>query len=192
MLGPLAVRSDGEPLSLGGERQRALLGLLLVHANEVVARDTIADELWPGADTEAALRSLHVAVSSLRKALGDGAAALVTRAPGYVLEVLPENVDARRFERLAADGRSALAAEASDRAAVLLREALGLWRGDVLADLSDARFASAEAARLAELRIGAREDLLAADVAAGRHEERCPSSRSSSPRSRSASARGRS
>jgi predicted ATPase/DNA-binding SARP family transcriptional activator len=174
MLGPLAVRSDGTPLSLGGERQRALLGLLLVHANEVVPRHRIADELWPDADPEAALRSLHVAVSSLRKALGDGAAALVTRAPGYVLEVPVENVDARRFERLAGEGRSALAAEASDRAATLLREALGLWRGDVLADLADARFASAEAARLAELRIGAREDLLAADVAGGRHEEALP------------------
>jgi predicted ATPase/DNA-binding SARP family transcriptional activator len=174
MLGPLAVRSDGESLPLGGERQRALLGLLLVHANEVVPRDRIADELWPEADSDAALRSLHVAVSSLRKALGDGSAALVTRAPGYVLEALPENVDARRFERLAAEGRTALAAAANDRAATLLREALALWRGDVLADLADTRFAAAEVARLGELRIGAREDLLAAEVAGGRHEEALP------------------
>lgn len=174
MLGPLVVRNDGTEIPLGGGRQRALLGLLLVHANEVVSRDRLVDELWPEVEPDAATRSLHVYVSSLRKGLGAGSAALVTRSPGYVLETPPETVDARRFERLAADGRAALAAGGADTAAGLLRDGLALWRGGVLSDLGGAPFAAVEAARLEELRRGAREDLLAAEVALGRHEQALP------------------
>jgi predicted ATPase/DNA-binding SARP family transcriptional activator len=174
LLGPLAVRSEGVALPLGGGRQRALLGLLLVHANEVVPSDRIVDELWPDAEPDAATRSLHVYVSSLRKALGAGSSVLVTRSPGYVLEAPPEAIDARRFERLAADGGAALAAGDADRAAVLLRAALDLWRGTVLADVAGERFATLEAARLEDLRVAALEDLLAAEVALGRHEQALP------------------
>ena len=174
MLGPLVVRSEGAALALGGGRQRALLGLLLVHANEVMPRDRIVDELWPDSEPAAATRSLHVYVSSLRKALGAGAAVLVTRPPGYALEAPPEAIDARRFERLAADGRAALADGDAEQAAACLRTALGLWRGDVLADIADERFAALEAARLADLRLAALEDLLAAELALGRHEHALP------------------
>jgi predicted ATPase/DNA-binding SARP family transcriptional activator len=161
ILGP--VETDA---ALGGLRQRALLAMLLVHANEVVPRDAIVDALWPDSPPEAALRSLHVAVSSLRKSLGDGDF-LVTRAPGYVFRVDADAVDAGRFERLAETGRAELDAGDAGRAAELLDQALSLWRGPALADVADEEFARGEAMRLDDLRTGAREDRLAAGLELG-------------------------
>jgi DNA-binding SARP family transcriptional activator len=172
ILGPVEATAGGAVLPLGGSQQRALLALLLLHANEVVPRDRLIDALWPDATREAALRSLHVAVSSLRKALGDaGAGVIVTRAPGYVAVVEAGQLDAARFERLERAGRDALAAGDPESAARLLGEALGLWRGSALADLADEEFARGEALRLDDARLSALEDLAAADVERGRHAE---------------------
>ena len=104
-----------------------MLALLILNANHVVSRERLIDDLWGDEAPETAVTSVQVYVSRLRKLLPDGS--LVTRAPGYLLEVEPEAVDLIRFERLVEEGRSALAAGAPDRAADTIREAIALWRG---------------------------------------------------------------
>src|SRR6185437_11456606 len=111
-------------------------------------------------------------VSMLRKALGpgrEGGPALVSRAPGYLLDLDPDDVDARRFERLLTVARKHLVEERHEAVARTLAAALELWRGAPLADLSEADFAGPEVARLQELRLGAVEDRIEADLACGRH-----------------------
>ncbi len=176
-LGPLAVSQGDRLLALGGPKQRVLLALLVIHANEVVSADRLADELWgddPPADPGG---TMQVYVSNLRKRLEPdrGRTAppelLLTRAPGYVLQVEPSQVDALRFAELVAGGRGALARHAPDEAAATLRQALDLWRGPALADLADHPFAHAFVARLDEARVSALEDLYDAELALGRHAE---------------------
>src|SRR5262245_23348762 len=113
ILGPLEVSEGERVLPVRGGRQRALLALLLLHANEVVASDRLMDELWGGERPESGVTALQVRISQLRKALDGGRSSsrelLQTRPPGYVLQVDPEEIDARRFERMVAEGRAALA-----------------------------------------------------------------------------------
>ena len=137
MLGPLEVTADGRSLELAGARTRAVLAMLLVHANQVVSSDRLIEELWPGHPADKAADSLQVRLSELRKALRSAGEAerLVTRPPGYLLRVTPGELDALRFERLAAAGNVALAAGDAVTAASRLDEALGLWRGPALADV---------------------------------------------------------
>src|SRR5947207_15832967 len=116
ILGPVEAVEDHRPLPLGGERQRALLALLLTRANEVVSTDRLADELWGAHPPKRALNTIQYYISQLRKVLG--ADRIVTRTPGYLICIGPEELDLSRFERLVADG----SAEA-------LHEALSLWRG---------------------------------------------------------------
>lgn len=167
ILGGLEVSRDGRPVTLGGQRHRALLSLLLLHPNEVVSSDRLADELWHGAPPPSAHKALQIYVSRLRKALG--ADALETRAPGYRVRVEDGALDLWRFEGLATEGREALAAGTPTRAAVSLHKALALWRGPPLADVAYEPFAHAEAGRLEELRLCCLEDRLEADLALGRH-----------------------
>lgn len=176
LLGPLEVRADGGRVPVDGPRQKALLALLLLHANEVVARDRLIEELW-ARPPESAENALHRVVSQLRKQLAAGSASatpLVTRPPGYVLEADLEALDVHRFERLFAEGRTALRSDDAERAAALLRDALALWRGPALADLADLEFAHAEAARLEELRLQALEERLEADLRLGKASELVP------------------
>ena len=128
VLGPLEAYADERSVAVGGGRQRALLALLLVHANEVVSRDRLIEELWAGDPSPSRPQSLDVYLSRLRRAFREVGAGdvLVTRAPGYVLHV--EETDARRFEALAAEGREALAAGEAEQATRVLTEALALWR----------------------------------------------------------------
>src|SRR4051794_33350074 len=163
LLGPLEVRTGDGPLALGAPKQRALLALLLLNANRVVARERLIGELWGDSPPETAAKAVQVYVSRLRKLLP--AELLVTQAPGYVLRVAPESVDLRRFERLVAEAHDADPA----RAASLLAEALALWRGPPLAELADEPFARIEAGRLEELRRAALEERIEADLALGRH-----------------------
>src|SRR3954447_10055915 len=162
ILGPLEVRRDGRQVTLGPAKQRALLAILLVHANELVAGDRLIEELWPE-PPETAANTLQVYVGKLRKALeperspGAPGELLVTRAPGYVLRVEPDELDADRFERLLSEGRSARQANDAEAATATLREALGLWRGPALVDFGYDPFAQAEIARLEELRLDAAE-----------------------------------
>src|SRR2546425_6221206 len=165
ILGPLEVLSDGEVLDLGGRKQRGLLAVLLVHANEVVSSDRLIDELWGEDVPPTAAKTVQVFVSRLRKALGDDV--LVTRAPGYLLRVDPGSLDLQRFEELLAQAGAAGARDAS----AALQEALALWRGSPLADFSYEPFAQAEIARLQELQLVALEARIEADLAVGRNSE---------------------
>src|SRR5215831_7655624 len=128
ILGPLEVSSDGEALDLGGQKQRALLAMLLITPNRVVARDRLIDALWEEGPPETAPKALQVHVSQLRKVLGRDR--LVTRSPGYLVHVEPGELDVDRFRTLLEEGR--------------LEEALALWRGTALSDFAYQRFAQSE------------------------------------------------
>jgi DNA-binding SARP family transcriptional activator len=156
------VGDDG-PLALGGEKQRALLALLLLNANRVVSRDRLIDQLWGDEPPETAVTTVQVYVSRLRKLLPAGT--LTTRSPGYVLAAEPETVDLLRFERMLADARDAEPARASE----LLHGAAQLWRGPALTEFASEPFARAEAGRLEDLRLAALEDRIEADIALGRY-----------------------
>ena len=141
ILGPLEVRHEGTQVALGAAKQRALLAILLVHANELVSSDRLIEELWPQPPATAA-NTLQVYVGKLRKALepertrGAPGELLLTRAPGYMLRVEPDELDSDRFERLLGEGRTAREAKDHATAARRLHEALELWRGPALADFS--------------------------------------------------------
>jgi DNA-binding SARP family transcriptional activator len=163
LLGPLEVRAGDGPVPLGAPKQRALLAFLLLHANRVVAQERLIDEVWGESPPVTAAKSVQHYVSRLRKVLPAGT--LVTQRPGYLLEVEPDTLDVARFERLVDESQSAEPA----RAATLLREALGLWRGPPLAELRDEPFARLEAERLENVRLAALEQRIEADLALGRH-----------------------
>jgi ABC-type transport system substrate-binding protein/DNA-binding SARP family transcriptional activator len=173
ILGPLEVTADGRVIEIGGMKQRALLAILLLRANESVPRDVLVHDLWGEQPPPGAQGSLDVYISRLRKALNKAANGhvVVTRPGAYCLQVAEGQLDARRFERLVAEGRSALVANTPGPAAASLRAALQLWRGNALGDLSYEPFAQAEVARLEELRLGAAEDLIESDLALGRHTD---------------------
>lgn len=170
ILGPLEVHADGQTIAVPGHRQHCLLAFLLLNANQIVPADRLIDGLWPEEAPDAAGMALQASVSRLRKALGAGAKALETAAPGYVLRVEPDQLDVRKFERLleqADDEEPAVAAETLD-------EALALWRGPALADIGYESFAQAPIARLEELRLLALERRSAARLALGRHAQLVP------------------
>ncbi|MET7333008.1 BTAD domain-containing putative transcriptional regulator [Nonomuraea sp. NPDC005650] len=170
ILGPTTVLGeDGEPVALGGPRVRALLTLLALHAGRIVGGEQLVDGMYGQRPPEGVANALQSQVSRLRRALGRD---LVEFHPaGYRLVTDPQDVDARRFELLAQQGRQALAGGDPGRAAALLREALELWRG---APLADAPHAEAAAAALAELRLAAVEDRVQADLDLGRRRELVP------------------
>jgi DNA-binding SARP family transcriptional activator/tetratricopeptide (TPR) repeat protein len=171
LLGPLEAVGGGRPLPLGGAKQRAFLTLLLLHAGELVPRDRLIEDIW-GEDAPAtAGHALEVYASGLRKMLGSAGASLVSRSGGYVLEIGEEAIDVTRFERLAAEGRDALAEGDAAAADQRLTSALALWRGPALADAAYESFAQAEIARLEELRLAAVEDGVEARLRLGRHAE---------------------
>jgi DNA-binding SARP family transcriptional activator/ABC-type branched-subunit amino acid transport system substrate-binding protein len=142
--------------------------MLALHAREVVSSDRLVDALWGERAPADAQPALHAHVSRLRKAL-EAPGVLVTRAPGYVLQIDDDQLDVRRFERLAEDGRAQLGAGEAEQAAATLRAALGLWRGPPLADLENEPFAAAAAPPLAEARLDAQETRIEADLARGEH-----------------------
>ena len=197
VLGPLEIVRHGRTLELGAGKQRTLLAMLLLHANEVVSTDRLIDALWGEQAPATAPKIVQGYVSRLRKVLDAGherpdrAAArggiLLTRSPGYVLRVEEGQLDADRFATLLARARTALARGAAHEAATLLRDALDLWRGPPLADFGFDTFAQEEIARLEELRLAAVEERIEADLALGRHARSSPSSRPSSPVIRCAS-----
>ncbi len=169
ILGPLEVVEHGRALGLGSRKQRALLALLLLHADEVVSRDRLIDELWHGDPPAAAETTLRSHVSRLRSALG--APRLLSRAPGYMLVVAPDELDTARCERLLAEGREALAQGRAAGAAERFRSALALWRGPPLADVAYEPFAQGEIGRLEEMRLVILEERVEADLALGRHAD---------------------
>lgn len=171
ILGPVQAMLDQRPLGLGGRRQLTLLAFLVLHANRAVSGDTLIDAVWGPARSESDNR-LAMAVARLRKALGPlegpGGPRLQTVSGGYLLSVGPGELDAERFATGVRDGREALEAGDPARAAVLLNEALGLWRGPPLAEVAFEDFAQAEIRRLRELRLTALETRVEADLRLGR------------------------
>jgi DNA-binding SARP family transcriptional activator len=169
ILGPLqVVADDGEPLVLGGQKQRAVLAVLLLQANHVVSTEFLIDALWGEQPPRTATTSLHNAISALRKVLG--AELLVTQHPGYKLVVPPQSIDLARFELLVTGARDLEPSARADQ----LREALALWRGEPLAEVANEPFAVAELRRLEELRLRVLEDRIDADLVCDRHADLVP------------------
>ena len=167
VLGPLEARDGDRELPLRGGKERALLALLLLHANRTLALERIVDDLW-GADVpETAQKMVQVYVSHLRKLLPPGT--LQTRPPGYALVLEPEQLDLNRFVTALTEAREALDAGEARGAEDGFREALSLWRGPALAEFATEPFAQAEGARLEDLRLYALEGRLEAELALGGH-----------------------
>jgi predicted ATPase/DNA-binding SARP family transcriptional activator len=162
ILGAVEVRRGGEAVPVGGPAVRALLAMLLLDAGRIVPAERLIDGLYGDDPPSGAANALQSQVSRLRRSLGD-AAPVEGLAAGYRIGVERDDVDAHRFERLAGEARRAATPEA---AAALFEEALGLWRGPALADVS-APFAAGQAARLEEERAAAVEGLAEARLRAG-------------------------
>jgi WD40 repeat protein/DNA-binding SARP family transcriptional activator len=172
ILGPLAVLADGEPVPIGGPKQRALLALLLLSSNRVVSRDRLLGELFAEVGANSADHALRNQISRLRKVLsatGADPPRLVARPPGYLLRVEPGELDFEEFERLWVEGREALASGRPAVAAQALGAAETLWSGRALADLELEGSIGIEIERLEDLRLAAVEQRVDADLALGRH-----------------------
>ncbi|WP_159425170.1 BTAD domain-containing putative transcriptional regulator [Streptomyces sp. TLI_053] len=177
VLGPLEVLSDGIDVPIRGLQQRALLGVLLLRANSVVSINEIVAALWGDDRPTTARKMVQNSVAGLRRAFeavgepADGKATLNTTVPGYMLRIEPEQLDLTEFHELVTLGRSRLAAGDWTQASELLRRALGLWRGPVLADVSDAGLTWPELAALQGIRLAVHEDCIQAELAMGRDRE---------------------
>lgn len=175
ILGPLEAECDGRLLELGRRKQRLLLAVLVLNANRVVSVSDLIEALWSGAPPADAAAGLQVQVSRLRRALACPRAGdedrIQTCRPGYLVRVTAEEVDAHRFERLAAEGRQAVAAGRHVEAAERLDTALSLWRGLPLAELPRTRFVGPAIRRLEELRLTLAEELVEARLALGQHHQ---------------------
>lgn len=176
MLGPLEVVADGRPVDLGGSKQRATLGLLLLQPGRVVPTSRLLTALWSEDETPATARKiLQNAVWGLRRRLsvlsedGRGGVTLSTRAPGYTLEVAPERIDLHLFRQMAAEGRAHLASAAPEEAARHLESALKLWRGAVLSDLTEVGIVWPEVTTVQNARLDVLEDWFEAQLECGRH-----------------------
>lgn len=169
ILGPLEVEENGRRIGLGGPKQRTLLALLLLTPNRAVSVDRLVDALWGDEPPAGAANALQYHMSRLRKALGVGAE-IVTQEPGYLIRLDSDQVDLFRFERLVSE------AEGADpgRASRLLAEAVGLWRGEPLADLADDVLSQPDIQRLAAARLAALERRIDADLELGRYAQLVP------------------
>ena len=175
VLGPIEVQDGAQPLTIAGSKQRALLALLLLRANEVVSRATLIDALWGAEPPRDAEHSLESQVFRLRKLLHrNGEDVVLTRSTGYVLRIDDGELDLARFERLADQGRAELRAGHEKQAIELLREALSLWRGSVLEDVDLDSAAVGEMRSIEDRRLSVCEDLMDAELECGRHAEVLP------------------
>lgn len=175
ILGPLEVRRDGQLVRIGAAKVRLLLAALLAEANQVVTVETLVNRLWGEQPPGRARNTLQNYVLRLRRALGcpPGGAPVHTRPHGYVIETAPDTLDVHRFAALVRQGRTALEEGEAARAAPLLREALGLWRGAPLSDLP-AHLLQGAVLALDELRLDAVELRIDADLALGRAADVLP------------------
>lgn len=168
ILGPLEAIGDRGLVPLTGGKQKALLAVLLLHADHVVSAERLVEDLWGEAFPGTAHKMVQIFVSQLRKQLPAGS--LRTRAPGYVLDLDGHALDYRRFDEFVAKGRDALARGGAEQAARHFQNALALWRGPALAEFEEP-FAGLESARLEEQRLACLEDRIEAELALGRHGE---------------------
>ncbi|WP_433131285.1 BTAD domain-containing putative transcriptional regulator [Micromonospora sp. CA-240977] len=170
LLGPVEAVVRGERVSLGRPQQRAVLAYLLLNANVVVSAEQMAEALWGGALPARARAQVQVCVSRLRQLTraADLPEMIFSGSGGYRLELTDDDLDAVVFSGLIADARRHADAGEHEPAAILLRQALALWRGPALAGAS-AAFVSGAAASLHDKRLAASEDLFDAEFALGRH-----------------------
>jgi DNA-binding SARP family transcriptional activator len=172
ILGPLEVVEDGNPIALGTLKERLVLGVLLLHANEFVSRERLIDDLWGEAPPPTARKAVNVYVSKLRKALSvAGADPITTASGGYRLQIAPERLDASRMRVLVAEAQELVANGEREKAAECFREALSLWRGPTLAGLQLESRGRDEVAALDQLRLTALMDRIDCDLALARHEQ---------------------
>lgn len=172
VLGPLVVLRDGREQPLGGPKQRAVLAMLLLRANETVPRDRLIDGLWGERSPASAGHTVDNYASRLRKVVGEDR--LTWRPPGYLLRIEPGELDLDRFEHLLRSGRETLASSDANAAAQLFREALAVWRGSALADLQYESFAREAVERLEERRLQALEERVEAELRLGCSDELVP------------------
>ena len=174
LLGDFEVRHDGRARHLGGLRQRAVLALLALHANEVVSVDRLADDIWAGDPPPSVATTLRGYLSHLRGALEGTGAAIAARKPGYMLVVDPACIDVNRFERELAAGTAALDRGDLVAGSASLRRALSEWRGPALADFAYESFATAHTTHLTEVRLVAEEKRVEAELLLGRAVDLVP------------------
>jgi DNA-binding SARP family transcriptional activator len=178
LLGSLEVSEGTSRIDLGGVKQRAVLGYLLLHANQVVPNSRMLNALWDCQPPSTARKMVQNAVSAIRRMLAaagpDCSAQLITHAPGYQLRVDPDDVDMYRFRRLVHSGREAVGAGEPARGTHLFREALSLWRGRALADLVESGTLWSELSAIEDERLTALEDCFDAELQCGRHREITP------------------
>jgi DNA-binding SARP family transcriptional activator len=165
ILGPLEVLDGGRALDVGGAKQRSLLAVLLLNANQVVSSDRLIDALWGEQPPGTAGKAIQIYVSQLRRVLGKKR--LETKAPGYLLRVDGDELDLYRFETLLTQAKETDPEAASAK----LHEALALWRGRPLEEFAYERFAQLQIGRLEELRLACIEKRVDTDLACGRHPE---------------------
>src|ERR1700733_487827 len=168
ILGPLEAWHDETLIKIGGPRQQTILGMLLLEADRVVPAARLIEAVWGDDPPPTAQEQLYICISSLRRAIGraDGENRVSTCSPGYLLELTGLSMDARVFETKVQEGRIALAAGDSAQAAVSMREALSLWRGDALSNLSSA-LVQRSVTHLNEQRLSVIEECIEIELAAG-------------------------
>ncbi len=172
MLGPLEVADERGLVALGTVKERLVLAVLLLHANEVVSRDRLIDELWGESPPPTAKKAVNVYVSKLRRTLTqDGADPIETVAGGYRLSIDAGRLDSTHVQQLLTGARESASGGELDAAAELFRQALALWRGRTLAGLELESVGRHEIEQLEELRLTALMDRIDCDLALGRHEQ---------------------
>ena len=172
LLGPVEVRAGEDWRGIGAPKWRSVLAALLIHPGQIVSADTLISELWRDDPPARAANLVSIYVLRLRRLMADpDGQVLVTRAPGYQLRVTADDTDALLFEAMVRDGRRAFAAGDPAAAASRLTEALGLWYGRPLADVPPTPLVEAEAERLTELRLGAVELRITAELTLGGHDQ---------------------
>jgi DNA-binding SARP family transcriptional activator/streptogramin lyase len=168
ILGPLEVTDGDRAIAFAASKQRALLGVLLLHPGQVVSSERLIDELWGERPPATAAKVLQTYIFQLRRALG--ADLIATRPPGYLLAIHEESLDAGRFRHLAARAGRLVAMGQPEPAAAVYREALALWRGPPLADVAFESFARNEVERLSEERLVALTARIDCELALGQHQ----------------------
>jgi DNA-binding SARP family transcriptional activator/Tfp pilus assembly protein PilF len=169
VLGPLEVRADGEVLPIRAPGRRALLAALLLSANQAVPVSRLVESIWGESAAPSAVPNLRSHVVALRRLLSDDR--ILTRSGGYQLVVEPGELDLSVWGELVADGRRARRQERHAIAAQKFNQALDLWRGRPLENVTLGGSAEPEVARLAEERLSVVEECLDARLACGEHAE---------------------
>lgn len=180
ILGELEVFGEGRDIAPSAPRVKAVLAMLALNANRVVSTDALSEELWDDRPPRSAATTIQTYIYHLRRILGpagpagEGGCDLVTRTPGYVLRVEESRIDAIRFLTMVGAGRDLWRQDRVDEAALVLRQALALWRGPALADIATGPRLRVHAAHLSEMRLRALELRIQADARLGRHPELIP------------------